>query len=567
MPFQFVNNIRMNSIMHGGSWYLKDDVYFEPLFNHWYAWPYLMQPATAARHTVHTHRRIMKSFVNNSQMHILANQQSDLAGSEYLNCNADQVAGIRDLIEELDVTCAPLVQLSAAIDELEELLRNHVSGESVEPLYGKVPQVLRGLVELFMDAEHHPSYRFIEPLLYLSEFHKPELQSLCFGLLSRVKERPFVFSTPRLRDDNHVQVPLDFNDDKVDQLFRARELPLSRAEVEILIAQSQSKYPQPEGAQPEGGLALADLFTEQAPSRRHVPVRAGVRVSYIGHAGFMIESPEVTIVIDPLIPSRGSDDADNLISFSELPPTIDYICLTHSHQDHVNIETLLQLRYKTRKVIVPKNNGGGLFDPSIKLILKNLRFDVIEAEDLDQFPIPGGKIVAIPFLGEHGDLNIRSKSAWYVEMHDRKFLFAADSRNLDNRLYEKLSVLFKDFDVLAVGMECVGAPYTWLYGALTTKMVGKNIKNSRRLNGSDFEKAFPMVQAFNPHRVFVYALGQEPHYKYVTGIQYHDDSKQIVESSKMIEACRELGIDAECMYGKRVFLFDEDKQDLHLLRA
>jgi len=536
--------------MSAGNWYLKEDVYFEPLFNHWYAWPYLIQPATAARHTVHTHRRIMKSFVNNAQMHILANRESDLAGSEYLNCQEDQVSSIKDLVAELEETCAPLVQFSAAIDELEELLRSHTSGESIEPLYRKIPEKLRGFVELFMDSEHHPSYRFIEPLLYRSEFYKRELQSLGFGRLSRVKERPFVFSTPRLPDENHLQLSLDYNHEKVDMLFRARELPLSHAELDWLITNTGSK----------GGLAMADLFTEQAPKYRHEPIHAGVRVNYIGHAGFMIESPDVTILIDPLIPSRGDRDADSLISYSELPKTIDYICLTHSHQDHVNIETLLQLRYKTRKVIVPKNNGGGLFDPSIKLILKNLNFDVVEAEDLDEFAIPGGKIVAMPFLGEHGDLHIRSKSAWYIEIQDKKLFFAADSCNLENRLYEKLSGFAKDFDILAIGMECVGAPYTWLYGALTTKMIGKNIKNSRRLNGSDFDRGFPMVQAFNPKRVFVYALGQEPCYRYITGIQYHDDSKQIVESGKMIDGCREIGISAERMYGKRAIVLDGNEE-------
>jgi hypothetical protein len=106
-----------------------------------------------------------------------------------------------------------------------------------------------------------------------------------------------------------------------------------------------------------------------------------------------------------------------------------------------------------------------------------------------------------------------------------------------------------------VGMECVGAPYTWLYGALTTRTVSKNIKNSRRLNGSDFERAFPMVLAFNPKRVFVYALGREPWYKYFCGLEYDDDSKQIVESGKMLQACRNRGIDAECMYGKKTIEF------------
>jgi hypothetical protein len=201
-------------------------------------------------------------------------------------------------------------------------------------------------------------------------------------------------------------------------------------------------------------------------------------------------------------------------------------------------------------VLVPRNNGGGLFDPSIRLMLRVLGFEVIEADDLDQFAVPGGRIVAVPFLGEHGDLNIRSKSAWYVELHGRKFFFGADSSNLETRLYERLGELYRDFDLFAVGMECVGAPYTWLYGALTTRTISKNVKDSRRLNGCDFVRALPMVDAFRPKRVFVYALGREPWYKYFTGIDYHDDSKQLIESGKLVEACRSRGLEAQCMYGK-----------------
>lgn len=527
-------------------WYLRPDAYFEPLFNHWYAWPYLMQPATAARHTVHTHRRIMKSFVNNFQMHILANKERDLSGGDYLDCQEDQVAAIRALVAELETRCADLVGLSAAIDELEELLRGHTSGESIEPLYERVPAPLRGYVELFMDGEHHASYRLIEALLYRSEYYRRDLQTLGFGLLKRVSGRPFVFSTPRLADANHVQLALDFCHPKVDRLFAAREHGISDAELDALITNSPAS----------GGLAMAELFTREAPERRHVAVERGVRVTYTGHAGFMLETPEVSILVDPVIPSRGAGDGDQMVSFSELPARIDYLCLTHSHQDHVNLETLLQLRYKTGTVIVPKSNGGGLFDPSIRQMLLALDFEVLEADDLDQFTVPGGRIVAMPFLGEHGDLHIRSKAAWYIELLGRTFFFGADSANIEPRMYERLCAGFKDFDILAVGMECVGAPYTWLYGALTTRPVAKNIKASRRLNGSDFARALPMAQMFAPRRVFVYALGAEPCYKYITGIDYHDDSRQIVESGKMIDACKAMGIEAECMFGKKTIAFE-----------
>ena len=34
-----------------GTLYLREDVYFEPLLNQWYAWPYLLPPVTGAQDT------------------------------------------------------------------------------------------------------------------------------------------------------------------------------------------------------------------------------------------------------------------------------------------------------------------------------------------------------------------------------------------------------------------------------------------------------------------------------------------------------------------------------------
>lgn len=521
--------------------YLKPDVYFEPLLNHWYAWPYLMPPVTCARHVVNTHRRIMQSFVKNYKLHIIASKESVLTGGEFLNCTEEQVDDIKALIAELDERCGDLIELSDAVKYLDDLLYAHTSGESIEYLYDKVPDPLKGCVELFLDMEHRPSYRIIEPLMYRSQYYKPSLQSLSFGLLSKVGERPFVLSTPRLPDASHLQVNADFNSPLVDAIFQAREKPLSLAQVDALFADLEQT----------GGVAYRELFTTDKPVIKHVPVEEGVRLNYTGHAGFMVETKDVCILVDPIIASREHNNDGTMIGYSELPETIDYILLTHTHMDHANIETLLQLRYKTKQVIVPKNNGGTIADPSLRLMLKQLNFDVIEVDDLEEIAIPHGRIVSLPFLGEHGDLNIRSKAAWYIEAHGKKCFFGADSSNPDGNLYQQLGKIFTDLDVLAIGMECVGAPYTWAYGALHTKKVPKNIKNSRRLDGSDCNQAVPMVEAFNAKQVCVYAIGLETCFKYFNGLEHEEDSRQVQESTKFLEACKKMGVPAEMLFCKK----------------
>ena len=524
--------------------YLKEDAYFEPLFNQWYAWPYLLPPVQCARYTVATHLRLMKSFVKNHQLHIAASKQ--LVGGEFLYSKKEDLAEITNIIDNTEKHHQDLIELAAAVSELNEILKSHQSGESIEPLYEKIPGPLKGYIELFMDLEHNPSYRILESLIYKSDFYKKGLQSVSFGLISRVGERPFILSTPRVPDDNHLHLQLPFNSPLLKSILATREAPMPMSEIKAIFDQCDIR----------GGLDYKELFTSERISRNHSPVKEGVRLEYTGHAGFLIESKDVTIMIDPVIACRNEKDPQFMTGFSDLPESIDYICLTHTHQDHVHFETLLQLRHKTKKILVPKNNGGTLSDPSLKLMLKELEFDVTEVDDLDIIPVSGGAITSIPFLGEHGDLNIRSKSAWLVELGGKKQFFGADSSCLDKNMYMHLKKIVGEVDILAIGMECVGAPYTWLYGALYSDKVSKNIKDSRRLNGADAKQALTMVEIFNPKQVYIYALGFEACFKYFMGIEYDDDSTQIVETNKLIEACKPLGKTVEKLIGSKTIEVD-----------
>lgn len=334
--------------------YLRDDVCIDPLVNQWYAWPNLIAPVTYAMYMRKTHRRLMHSFVNNHELHIIANQDPAMAGGgEFVDCGADEVDAVRALIDKFDREHAQCQVLCDSVKELDTLLQAHTSGETVEPLYDKVPDALKGYVELFMDLYHQPSYRLIEGLLYHSPYYDPSIQSVSFSRLQPGKPRPFVLSTPRLPAAGNLQLRRPFAAPLWDRIFRARSEPIAESEAAALFSQPGL----------EGGLAWRELFTTEPPARRHQPVREGVRLSYVGHAGFLIETADVAVLVDPVIANRTEDNSERVISFSELPEHIDYLCLTHNHSDHVNVETLLQLRHKVGRVLVPKNNGGTLADP------------------------------------------------------------------------------------------------------------------------------------------------------------------------------------------------------------
>lgn len=220
-------------------------------------------------------------------------------------------------------------------------------------------------------------------------------------------------------------------------------------------------------------------------------------------------------------------------------------------------ETLLQLRHKVKNILLPKNNGGGLADPSLKLALQNIGFqNVREIDEMESVEFEEGFVMGIPFFGEHGDLNIRSKLAYLIGMKGKTILCAADSNNLESTLYKRLADIVHDLDIVFLGMECDGAPLSWLYGPLITKPLARKADQSRRFNGSNCERAIGILDHLKPRQVYVYAMGQEPWLTYLTSIQYTEASRPIIESNKLVEHCRTVGIRSERLYGHKVIILN-----------
>ncbi|MEM9482201.1 MAG: MBL fold metallo-hydrolase [Cyanobacteria bacterium P01_F01_bin.116] len=532
--------------------YLRSDIYFEPLFNKWFMWPYLMAPATAAMNLSNHHLKLMKSFVANAKIHAKTAKNKVLSGSSMVNIPVERVGEVKQLLDTTKSDYADLLLFSEAVKELEQLLQQEADGMSLEPFYDKIPEPLRGLVELHYDLNNQPSFRFIEGLLYLSSYYKPQAQSVCLGNLMS-SDRPFVLSTPRLPDDNHLHITVPFADQFVDTLFRMRDQAHSLSEVKALLGNLPC----------EGGLALEDIFTSERPSRYVPYTEEDVKITYLGHAGLMVESKDTVLMVDPVI-AYSNDDIEEKVIFADLPAQIDYVMVTHTHMDHVCLETLIQLRHKIKHIIVPKNNSGVLADPSIKLMLKALGFtSVTELEDMETVHFADGVITALPFLGEHADLNIRSKAAWLLNVKGKKILAGADSSNLDEHLFRNIHSIVGDVDVLFIGMECTGGPLKWLYGPLLTLPISHEQNHSRRFNGADFKAASYMAKTFNADQVYIYALGVEPWFGYFMGISYNDDDIQLVESQKLVDECLSRQLLSERLCGKKVItLTVEDHSEM-----
>jgi L-ascorbate metabolism protein UlaG (beta-lactamase superfamily) len=526
------------------SYYLKPNIVAEPLVDGWYAWAHLIPPATLSRNITERHLKIIESYIESPETHEAAVKDPRLLGGPFMDLKQRRMQDVTNLRERTRRERGHLITLSRAIEQLDGLLREKAAGFSLEPLYREVPQALRGYVELVYDLNNQPSFRLIEPLLYKSPYYNCWLQTMALSEISG-DDRPFVLSTPRLEDEDGLRLEMPFASERLDSLFKMKRAPSS----EVAISDTL-------GVDGQDQARFRSFLTTERPRPYSGYDGAGARWRYFGHACILLETRSINVLLDPVLSYTYESDISRY-TYEDLPEVIDYVLITHNHQDHILFETLLQLRHRIRHVVVPRSGAGALQDPSLKLILQQCGFrNVLEISEMEEIPFEDGSITALPFLGEHGDLNVLTKSAYLLRIGKHKLLFAADSCNISPELYRHVHRDVGDVDALFVGMECDGAPMSWIYGPLLTQRLERQKDHSRRLAGSNYERALAIVEQFRCKEVYVYAMGQEPWLNYVMSIKYTEHSNPITHSNRLIDTCHGRGITAERLFGEKEILLD-----------
>ena len=527
--------------------YLKSTIKAEPLIWRWYAWSYLVPPITAAANIVERHLKIMQSYAQNPQIHAQAVKDPKMLGGPFIDYETDRVEEIKELIALTKQECQPLIAMNDGLKEFDRLLQNEAKGDSLEEIYQKIPEVLKGMIELVYDLNNHPSIRLIEYFFYKA-YYNTKHQSISLSNITS-DFRKFVLSTPRLDEEDEVCLNVAFSDTKLDHFFQMKEKPSSLTEITKMFDIPSSKQ-----------SLFESFFTTIPPSKSEDRnyQGEGVRLRYFGHACVLVQTKSVSILFDPLISYPIQESKIPRYTFEDLPDQIDYVIITHNHQDHLMFETLLQLRHKIKHIVFPANNKGSLQDPSIRLILQHTGFNsLIELEEMQTISLDDGEIIGLPFFGEHSDLNIHSKLSYCIKLKGQTFMFAADSNNLDPFLYDHiLDYLGSSIDMLFLGMECDGAPLSWLYGPLLSTPLSRGFDRNRTLSGSNFEKAWVITQKLQCKQVYIYAMGQEPWLEYISSLKYSPTSIQIIESDKLIEACQSKNIECERLFGKKEWILE-----------
>lgn len=525
--------------------YLRPEIKIEPLVCRWHAFQHLVSPVQAALNIANRQVPLLESFLRSPSVHISASADPALYGGAFVDLAEEDIPSVKALLAHTRAQGQELITLANDVRKLNTDVRNLAKGGNLDALYGAIPTTLKGAVEFAYDTNNVPFFRVREALLYGEGLGSDHLQEI---LLQDVADdgRKFFLNTPRVREDSaHVFVKMPFASPALDALASARIKPTTLDALGRALSLDL-----------EATRRLAPFVTREAPQRLAPDYDGeGVRLRYFGHACMLAQTRDVSILIDPTFAYQRNDDLATL-TFADLPDVIDYVVISHSHQDHFCLESLLQLRSRIRHILIPRNNTGSVADPSLKLVLTQLGFSGVQVlDDLDRVEVPGGAITSVPFPGEHSDLDIYTRQCVAITLHGRNLLFMVDSDAVDAALYARLSRYFQNVDALFIGMECHGAPLTWLYGPLLMKPVSRGDDQSRRGSGSNSTRAFGVVEHLGARKVFVYAMGLEPWNNHLLGLEYTPDSIQMIESDRFIARCEASGISAERLKGCREMMF------------
>lgn len=520
---------------------LADTTAVEPLINSWAVWSDLISPAPYGMHVKNYQLKILESYLNNPEIHLKAAQNRKFTGGPFVNIPVERAGEVEALFARTQREHQGCLRFTNAVVDFFDLLTREAKGQSLDPFYDRLPEELRGYVELVYDYFNHPNLRFIESFLYESPYYKKHLQSLRLLTQRSDGSRPFFLNTPRLLNGDEVDWSVPFESPLVDELFQLQTAPRPLGYIRELLALR--------AADEQRLLPLLLSGPTPAAPRWEGP---GVRVRYFNHACVLVEGNGISILTDPWIGIESCAGGAARLTYRDLPEKIDYALITHNHHDHFVLETLLRLRHKIGCLVVPRSYGMYYADTSLKLMARKAGFKhVVELDALESIELPDGEIVGVPFFGEHADL-AHGKTGFAVRLGDERILFAADSNCLDARVYEHLRAVLGPMDTVFLGMECVGAPLSWLYGALLPDKLQHAYDKSRRTKGSDSAAAARLLEAVGAKRVYVYAMGKEPWLQYGMGLGSGQDSPQDRESRKLVAECLEKGLlDAQrpyCMF-------------------
>jgi len=214
--------------------YLKPNVVLEPLVDRWYAWSHLVSPATAAMNILDRHVTIMESYLAAPDIHAQAVLNPKMKGGPFMDLGGGRTKEVQDLLDRTLAKENKLIEFAKAVKALDKMLQAEAKGFGLESVYEKVPDILKGYVELYYDRNNNADFRFFESLLYKSGYYNKNAQSIALWITNN-DHRPFCLSTPRLDEPDVLHLDIPFDHPGIDELAKMKRVPQPVGYIKTLL--------------------------------------------------------------------------------------------------------------------------------------------------------------------------------------------------------------------------------------------------------------------------------------------------------------------------------------------
>ena len=175
-----------------------------------------------------------------------------------------------------------------------------------------------------------------------------------------------------------------------------------------------------------------------------------ISVTWFGHSTILIRSNNVTLITDPVFGDAGAGPLsigpkpfpfEESYSIDDLPE-IDYVFISHDHYDHLDMNTVREL--KDSEFFVPLGIKNHLieWDVDEDNILEFDWYDEMNiSEDLQVALTPARHFSGRGLSDSHGTL----WGSWVFDLHDKSIYFSGDTGYMDE--FTTISELYGPFDL------------------------------------------------------------------------------------------------------------------------
>jgi hypothetical protein len=282
----------------------------------------------------------MQSFVAAPQVHVAALKNPAMLGGPFINYGAERGGDVKALIEKTVKGEAPQLELRRS----RQVARRDARGARPRLLAGTALRGKCPTPERLRRAGLRPQQQPVRPLhrraALPQPFYDTAAQSVALSLVER-DDRSLRLQHAAARATSGTAPRLPVRPPGLDELFKMKSSRGPRPRQKRLLGVGGGE-----------GELFSSFFTRRPPPPPPTLRGDGRARQVFGHACVLIETKRQ----HPLRPRRQlrSTTAASALHLRRPAREIDYVLITHNHQDHCMFETLLQLRHKIKNVVVPK---------------------------------------------------------------------------------------------------------------------------------------------------------------------------------------------------------------------